>query len=262
MIKFFRHIRRSLINQNKMGKYFKYAIGEILLVVIGILIALQINNWNEGRKDRAKEQELLVQLQSEYQSNLDQLDQKIDLRNNIMSSSLELLDYKDHPQKRNLDSIYKHISYTVLAPTFDPIVNDIISSGRIQLLQNNKLKDLLSRWTSEVIQVTEEEIAWRTYKDNRYYPLLAKFSSFRTIINEYWKNNTMDTFRLEEGDKNHYDLGNSKRNQNLALLFDESDFEDHIAMSYSWNKIANTQSEVLRERIIEILNLIEQDLKQ
>ncbi len=50
MIKFFRYIRRSLIQENKMGKYFKYAIGEIVLVVIGILIALQINNWNESRK--------------------------------------------------------------------------------------------------------------------------------------------------------------------------------------------------------------------
>ena len=50
MIKFFRHIRKSLLEQNKMGKYFKYAIGEIILVVIGILIALQINNWNENRK--------------------------------------------------------------------------------------------------------------------------------------------------------------------------------------------------------------------
>ena len=47
MIKFFRHIRRSLIQENKMGKYFKYAISEILQVFIGILIALQINNLNE-----------------------------------------------------------------------------------------------------------------------------------------------------------------------------------------------------------------------
>ena len=52
MIKFFRQIRKTLINQNNMGKYFKYAIGEILLVVIGILIALQINIWNEQKKEQ------------------------------------------------------------------------------------------------------------------------------------------------------------------------------------------------------------------
>ena len=51
MIKFFRKIRQNLLVENKTGKYLKYAIGEIVLVVIGILIALQINNWNENRKD-------------------------------------------------------------------------------------------------------------------------------------------------------------------------------------------------------------------
>ena len=62
MIKFFRHIRKSLLEENKMGKYFKYAIGEIILVVIGILIALQINNWNEGRKAKNNEAVLVKQL--------------------------------------------------------------------------------------------------------------------------------------------------------------------------------------------------------
>ena len=56
MIKFFRKIRQNLLSQGKTGKYFKYAIGEIILVVIGILIALQINNWNEYQKDRKSEQ--------------------------------------------------------------------------------------------------------------------------------------------------------------------------------------------------------------
>lgn len=50
MIKFFRKIRQNLLLEGKTGTYLKYAIGEILLVVIGILIALQVNNWNEGRK--------------------------------------------------------------------------------------------------------------------------------------------------------------------------------------------------------------------
>jgi len=52
MIKFFRKIRQNLLMENKTGKYFKYAIGEIVLVVIGILIALQINNWNEIKKEK------------------------------------------------------------------------------------------------------------------------------------------------------------------------------------------------------------------
>ena len=49
MIKFFRKIRKNLLNEGKATKYFKYAIGEIILVVIGILIALRINNWNETK---------------------------------------------------------------------------------------------------------------------------------------------------------------------------------------------------------------------
>lgn len=59
MIKFFRHIRKSLLMENKTSKYFKYAIGEIILVVIGILIALQVNTWNENRKFKNTEKELL-----------------------------------------------------------------------------------------------------------------------------------------------------------------------------------------------------------
>ena len=62
MIKFFRHIRQNLIMENKTGKYFKYAIGEIVLVVIGILIALQINNWNENRKLNSNEKVILTDL--------------------------------------------------------------------------------------------------------------------------------------------------------------------------------------------------------
>ncbi|MDT0557841.1 DUF6090 family protein [Ichthyenterobacterium sp. W332] len=70
MIKFFRRIRQNLIMENKTSKYFKYAIGEILLVVIGILIALQINNWNENRKLKLNEkyiiENLIEDLQSDY----------------------------------------------------------------------------------------------------------------------------------------------------------------------------------------------------
>lgn len=63
MIKFFRKIRHRLLNENKFSKYLIYAIGEIFLVVIGILIALQINNWNEAKKDRAYEIKMLSEIE-------------------------------------------------------------------------------------------------------------------------------------------------------------------------------------------------------
>jgi len=62
MIKFFRNIRQNLLAEGKTSKYLKYAIGEIILVVIGILIALQINNWNENRKANIEEQRILETL--------------------------------------------------------------------------------------------------------------------------------------------------------------------------------------------------------
>ena len=97
MFRFFRQLRQRLLTDNKISKYLLYAIGEIVLVVIGILIALQINNLNEYRIDREQEKELLTQLKSEYQSNLEQLEAKIGLRNLMISASIKLLDYVSKP---------------------------------------------------------------------------------------------------------------------------------------------------------------------
>lgn len=262
MIKFFRKIRQNLISEGKMGKYLKYAIGEIVLVMVGILLALQVNNWNEQRKDAKKEQELLLQLQAEFNSNLEQLDQKIYLRSAMINASFKLLDYVDHPVKRNRDSILKNLGYTVLSPTFDPIVNDINSSGRIQLLRNTQLKEKLSRWTSEIIQVTEEEQVWLHYRNNNYMPLLLQKGMYRNLVNQYWKDNIVEAFHLDKNIKSEFNLGDTKREINLSGLLDEIQFENHIAQCATFANLANSQSLSLRSRIVEILDLIEQDLNQ
>jgi len=77
MIKFFRHIRHNLMETGKTSKYLKYAIGEIVLVVIGILIALSINNWNESRKDGKIETKALMALQLEFTESLNKINQLI-----------------------------------------------------------------------------------------------------------------------------------------------------------------------------------------
>ena len=70
MIKFFRKIRYDLMEKNKTGKYLKYAIGEIILVMIGILLALQVNNWNEHRKLQHEELNLLLEVKSNFEVTL------------------------------------------------------------------------------------------------------------------------------------------------------------------------------------------------
>ena len=102
MIKFFRKIRQKLLSENKFSKYLLYAIGEIVLVVIGILIALQINNWNENKKNER------IQYESLYKLKLD-------------------LEY-DLVQFRNLDSIYKEWDYN-----YEFIVNNVLA-GKLDKL--------------------------------------------------------------------------------------------------------------------------------
>ena len=260
MIKFFRKIRQKLVQENRVSKYLLYAFGEIILVVIGILIALQINNWNEIRKERLNEKVLLRQLKSEFESNQKQLDEKIIIRNNMIAASFKLLSFIDNPNKRNLDSINTNLVQTLLVPTFDPIVNDITSSGRIQLIQNNRLKELLSLWTSEIIQVTEEENAWKQYKLISYNPFILKNASKRSILNQYWKENAMKTFYLDKGTTVEFNLKNSMTNTDFSKIFDNPEFEDHLAVCATDAKIANIQSISLQGRITEILKLIEKEL--
>jgi len=260
MIKFFRKIRQNLLSEGKTAKYFKYAIGEIVLVVIGILIALQINNWNENRKERLQEQALLVQLQSEFNSNLKQLNEKITIRRNMYNSSLKLLHYIDNPVDIHNDSILKHLVQTTLSPTFNPISTDFIGTGRIQLLQNNRLKELLTRWSSEIVAVTEEEVQWLDYSKEQYTHFLIENASFRNVLNSFWENNTTNAFNLDKGKTTQVNLKKSKTEFDVSEVLHNPKLEDHIAFCASMAKVANSQSASLRQRIVEILELIEQDI--
>ncbi|MFT4661367.1 MAG: hypothetical protein ACJA1H_001264 [Glaciecola sp.] len=85
MIKFFRKIRQNLLMENKTGKYFKYAIGEIVLVVIGILIALSINNWNENRKLNLNEKDVIENLIEDLESDYNNFEEnKIGLEKQLI----------------------------------------------------------------------------------------------------------------------------------------------------------------------------------
>ena len=143
MIKFFRRIRFDLMEKNKTGKYLKYAIGEIVLVVIGILIALQINNWNEVQKMNQWEHRFLTDLESELKTNLDQLEE-INNRHLLVGKSCDdlksVLKTATINDKPKIDSLY---TLTLFQSTFFPttgVYDSGLSAGKIENIRNDQLK--------------------------------------------------------------------------------------------------------------------------
>ena len=111
MLSFFKVIRRKLIRNKNFNKYMLYAVGEIILVVIGILIALQVNNWNINRVNSEIESQILVHLKSEYQENYEELLIRKGFRARILNSTNWLLDAKDNNQLlEKADSVDYHLA--------------------------------------------------------------------------------------------------------------------------------------------------------
>ena len=242
-----------------------YAIGEIFLVVIGILIALSINNQNELRKESAQETVILKQLLSDFNRNLEQLDQKISFRRDFMNSSKALFNLIDNPVLRLKDSIDKHIGKTMPYATFDPIINDLAGSGELRLIKNTTLKQALTHWSSNIMDVIEDEVIWKDYRNDYYIPFLVEHYQLRTIRDKAFESNLLGVYSLEIGGNNdsYVDntIGRTKHLEDFNALLNHPDFEDHLSRCYALNSWANVQSNILRKRIVEIIELIEQEIK-
>ena len=158
MLKFFRKIRQKLLSENKFSKYLIYAIGEIILVVIGILIALEINNWNEREQLRNTELKTLKSLNEAIKINLNELNQILNAQIHRNRSLQEVL-FVDlsNQQLVHLDSL---ITENVENYTFDPstgIYNSIIHSGKIEIITNDSLKNRISKLYDSVSDYQESE---------------------------------------------------------------------------------------------------------
>jgi hypothetical protein len=174
MIKFFRKIRQNLIMENKTSKYFKYAIGEIVLVVIGILIALQINNWNEGRLEKEKEKVIVANLHTEFKENLKDLD-SIQRRLNTAIGACDIIFnlFKEDVSTYNTKSIDSLISLSLTSPSWKPsefVLNDLQNSGGLSKLNSSELKQLLFRWSRlfNELKETNHDIEYTTSEYIKY----------------------------------------------------------------------------------------------
>lgn len=165
MIKFFIRIRQQLLSENKFSKYLLYAIGEIILVVIGILIALQINNNNNYNEQRKIEREYLISLQSEFKSNLDKLHLSIndnEIRIKALKDLLTLFDISvlDSVSNKSISLMIHPIFGTDLSykPSLG-VLSDIISSGKLNIILNKNLRQKLASFESSIdyLKIQEEE---------------------------------------------------------------------------------------------------------
>ena len=143
MIKFFRKVRQKLLSENKFSKYLLYAIGEIILVVIGILIALQINIWNEQRKDRIEEANILRDIKGSISTDIQQLKLRIELAQGDTYSANIILNYIENNIPYN-DSLNKHcwVITTTKNKIFTPQISayKVLESKGIDLISNDRLK--------------------------------------------------------------------------------------------------------------------------
>ena len=144
MIKIFRIIRQELLSKGKTGKYLKYAIGEIVLVVIGILIALGINNWNENRKSEEKTKQFLTSLKSDLRNDLNAIIEVTEdqtMRSKAMTDAIELSKISDFSMRILQDSNKYYDAGRNI--TFFPTVgsyNAAINVGLIDNIKNEELK--------------------------------------------------------------------------------------------------------------------------
>jgi hypothetical protein len=172
------------MEKNKTGKYLKYAIGEIILVVIGILIALQINNWNDYRKERNEEKIILVALLQEFKNSKLSLIESIEKNNQHFNSLKELLNHTGSHWDNTLtrqasDSLMRGFLSSVTADISTSTLDQLLNTGRIRIIQNDSLQNLLANWNKELVdrKVETEERMYK-FRGDQIVPFVTKYYTY------------------------------------------------------------------------------------
>lgn len=143
MIKFFRRIRHNLLSEGSNRKYLKYAIGEIILVVIGILIALSINNWNEFRKTTINEIEYLKRLRSDLANDTSYYHRRINYSKKVFEDHKKAIKISHTEIKGPLD-FYQSFNYLEFSSEAlsirDNTYQEMHNAGQINIIRNDKIK--------------------------------------------------------------------------------------------------------------------------
>ena len=160
MISFFRKLRRQLINNGKTSNYLKYAIGEIALVVVGILIALQINNWNHDRQDKISELNFYSNFKEQLAEDIYEIKGNIIYNNNYMEQfeyAVQIIESNDRSRIDSLSQISISLTkYSDLGRQSN-IYETLVNSGQVKLLNNTDIIEEIRRLEELYIYINKME---------------------------------------------------------------------------------------------------------
>ena len=172
MIKFFRKIRQNLLMKNNTGTYFKYAIGEIILVVIGILIALSISNWNESRKESNFERKVILELSADVSEDIEEMTNALDEIEESQKSSYLIVQHLENKTEYH-DSLNAHFAKALRLWSLSPnkTAFEMAKEEGMYFITNDSIRFYTSKvngYTFDYVQVLENR--FQDYKANIVLP--------------------------------------------------------------------------------------------
>jgi hypothetical protein len=174
MLKLFRRIREKVMHEGNLKKYLIYAVGEILLVMIGILLALQVNNWNERNKARKIELRALIDLKQEFENNKNSFDRILNSKKIILQQNRDFIDIIKEKSNDGLEILHGRSGLGDGGIyTFNPsngVLNTLINTGQIDNIKNDSLKYLLTSWKDVIVDYQEEEQSHINFYSEIYIP--------------------------------------------------------------------------------------------
>jgi hypothetical protein len=204
MIKVFRKIRQKLLEENNMGKYLKYALGEILLVVIGILIALQLNTWKEKRANQVQENNFYLTLLKDLENDQNKMDeQKAFFEHRIEVLTWLLTRSRNPSLPVKAESFGQHVEplyYNEAAISFDASFDAAKSSGAFDHFSNKELLKKVIQYYSEFVQIENVIAATLGIIEQQLEPLTS--SLYKNYLNEQ----SSDLVIAEGGNQKFYKL--------------------------------------------------------
>ena len=240
MIRLFRKIRHQLLSEDRYSVYLLYASGEIVLVVVGILFALQIDNWNENRNIRKTEQLLLSNLKLEIEANQERLNEAMLYHAKSREGAKQILEIyggvKPSESSQEVDSLLALIQW---AWTYDPsmgALNSIKMSGHLNSVQNAELRAMITNYEDWINDAKEEGKLIQDLIVDQFIP----------GVNQYISLNQRVRYLGEE-----YAIGNSSFSPDYEGLFADRVLEGIISYIYIW-RIEELKEEELLKQMMEM----------